>query len=1080
MSASPATTPFDPAGFFVLRTPLLPFDEFLAWSEQAAGDRTVLRQRLRALIARPEVREALFIASPALEERLDTELAAPDSPGGQKMERALARYLTRMTSRATPFGLFAGCSVGTLADETCLQLPARTGYERHTRLDMDYQHVLTSALGRSPAIRSCLNYRPNSSLYRIPGRLRYIEARRQEDQISHHVIALEDTDYLQCVLARAGGGASCTELTDALLAFAPDASHEEADEYVADLIDMQVLVSDLHPTITGAESLAELVDQLRPLAAARSAVLVLEKMRTELTAIDAAGLTVSPTRYREAANQLGALPARIDLARLFQVDLIKPAPQATLGRAHLEEITGGLAILHRVARPLPALLQHLKRFRESFVARYEAQAVPLVEALDAEAGVGFGGGPPPTNSLLEGIDLPGPADSEYPWRKQDHHLLRLVVEAATQGRPEIALGPDDLDALAEDQALPLPDSFTAIASVARLPDESPDAYQIHLVGGYGSPGARLLGRFCYADQGLHEHVRRYLRAEEALHPEAVFAEIVHVPEHERLGNILFRPVLRDYEISFLGRSGARHDQQLPLADLLVSVVGEEIRLWSAKLGRRVFPCLTTAHNFRGRGHILYRFLCALQEQGATAGLQWDWGPLGRLPFLPRVVIGRLVLSRAQWRMDDAEVKAVVAAGQHGIPAWRQRRRLPRLVELLDGEDALLVDLENLLSVEMFLDLLRKRKEAVLIEMFPPPEWLNATGPEGRFVHELLVPFVRRAKNGPDEEETRGPAIHASSPLLVPLPVRRFVPGSEWLYAKLYAGPIGVDQLLRDVIRPLVSELLAREVIDRWFFVRYADPDWHLRLRFHGDPQRLHEEALPALEHAVAPWLGDGRIRRFQLDTYEREVERYGGPEGILWSERLFHADSDAVLALVARLVEDSRADQRWRLALCGSHRLLEDLGLDLAGKLAVARNLRRGFGFELRAATKVRQQLGEKFRRERKTLAALLEHSESFPGLEFACAVLDTRTVQWASSIQELHRCEQAGGLTVPVPELATSFVHMHVNRLLLSDHHPQELVLYDFLVRYYQSQSAREPGALANGVIPVPSAQGALHPPES
>jgi len=70
-----AARQFTPSGFFVLRTPLLPFEEVAAWGEglEAVGslgdprrlhealarDRTRLRHRLQTLVARPEVREAI-------------------------------------------------------------------------------------------------------------------------------------------------------------------------------------------------------------------------------------------------------------------------------------------------------------------------------------------------------------------------------------------------------------------------------------------------------------------------------------------------------------------------------------------------------------------------------------------------------------------------------------------------------------------------------------------------------------------------------------------------------------------------------------------------------------------------------------------------------------------------------------------------------------------------------------------------------------------------------------------------------------------------------------------------------------
>ncbi len=38
----------------------------------------------------------------------------------------------------------------------------------------------------------------------------------------------------------------------------------------------------------------------------------------------------------------------------------------------------------------------------------------------------------------------------------------------------------------------------------------------------------------------------------------------------------------------------------------------------------------------------------------------------------------------------------------------------------------------------------------------------------------------------------------------------------------------------------------------------------------------------------------------------------------------------------------------------------------------------------------------------------------------------------------------------------APSYLHMHANRLLRSAHGAQELVLYDFLCRLYESRAAR------------------------
>jgi hypothetical protein len=48
--------------------------------------------------------------------------------------------------------------------------------------------------------------------------------------------------------------------------------------------------------------------------------------------------------------QLESLPCPVELPRLFQVDLVKPAGQATLGKRITEDILQGINVLHRLSR----------------------------------------------------------------------------------------------------------------------------------------------------------------------------------------------------------------------------------------------------------------------------------------------------------------------------------------------------------------------------------------------------------------------------------------------------------------------------------------------------------------------------------------------------------------------------------------------------------------------------------------------------------------------------------------------------------------------------------------------------------
>jgi lantibiotic biosynthesis protein len=71
------------------------------------------------------------------------------------------------------------------------------------------------------------------------------------------------------------------------------------------------------------------------------------------------------------------------------------------------------------------------------------------------------------------------------------------------------------------------------------------------------------------------------------------------------------------------------------------------------------------------------------------------------------------------------------------------------------------------------------------------------------------------------------------------------------------------------------------------------------VRLRGDPARLLGEVLPAFHAAAGELFADGRAWRLQVDTYVREMDRYGGPEGVAWMERWAHADSEAAAGVVA-------------------------------------------------------------------------------------------------------------------------------------------------------------------------------------
>ncbi|MCP5105109.1 MAG: hypothetical protein GY950_17100 [bacterium] len=139
----------------------------------------------------------------------------------------------------------------------------------------------------------------------------------------------------------------------------------------------------------------------------------------------------------------------------------------------------------------------------------------------------------------------------------------------------------------------------------------------------------------------------------------------------------------------------------------------------------------------------------------------------------------------------------------------------------------------------------------------------------------------------------------------------------WLAAYLYyAEPW--ENFLIDSVQPFVNRVFDKKLAEQFFFIRYWEQGPHIRIRFKGDPRVMEEQVKPILDshfreyfsrhpgkredpEGMEKWKPEHRWypnNTVQYIEYEPEVERYGGPTGILIGERQFQVSSRAVFAVV--------------------------------------------------------------------------------------------------------------------------------------------------------------------------------------
>jgi hypothetical protein len=412
---------------YILRTPIFSINYFFKLTQnEVISDEQLIHE-----FNNPVISEAIYLASPILYKEIEkwSKSKIRDEKEKKKIKNSFLKYLSRLSSRPTPFGLFAGSSIGNIIDHDLIVIESQHN-KRHTRLDMNLTGLLIKYLEKDIQVKNQLLYYPNTSLYISGNQLRYVESNyKDNDVLVHQIVEVENSEYLKKIILSAKCGLKVIDIANLIID--SEIILEEALEFIYELIDNQILNSEIEQTVSGEENVDKILSILEKMNHVDDFKNKVKLIQQKLTQLDLKiGNTID--HYIEITAILKSLEIDFNEKYIFQTDLILKTRNNSLNSNINTKLYETLLFLNKISSSNE--INNLKEFKKSFFERYENREMPLSSVLDEENGIGY-----PIKSNLGDLnplidDLlfnrqPTVGTTNIEWSKTQTILLKKIIDS---------------------------------------------------------------------------------------------------------------------------------------------------------------------------------------------------------------------------------------------------------------------------------------------------------------------------------------------------------------------------------------------------------------------------------------------------------------------------------------------------------------------------------------------------------------------------------------------------------------------------------------------------------------------------
>ena len=549
---------YTPTDYYMIRVPLVHQD----LKNENSQD---IDQLLHDLCNDSLFREQILVSSRTLYETIHTFLQAPDKLKGKKkrnFQQAILKYATRRATRTTPFGLFSSVGIGSFSDKNHLSFNQHSFYKK-ARVDFEWLYQLIRKLENEYTDR--LSFTLNSACY-IKGDRAYLlystDGKSEE-------VSVRATSVFYLINELCGESAAYQDIIRCLIDNYPNTPINKINQYVADLIDKEFLISNLRPPMTVSDQFQYLIDQAESRHIPNELIQACKNIQYQIDAYNRITIGEGEHQYLNLIETMNKL---IKASSPLQVDAGLADSSIQLDNETSLAISELASMFTYMASPSANTLDHLEKYKNVFLERYGYEReVPLLEMLCSSTGIGAPA--TYTNPANEFFEETSFGEQFSPEMKQ--FFMRKYFESVRKKAP-IQLDDETFHRICNseiaDEEIPLSFELNFFVKLRN------GRVKLYLGPNVGSTRAgKTFGRFSHMSDSISEIIKTLHNKEKELTEcNTKVCELSIVPNQTRSGNVTRNVSYREKEMSLFTNSALHLNDSVKAEDILIGINKDHI------------------------------------------------------------------------------------------------------------------------------------------------------------------------------------------------------------------------------------------------------------------------------------------------------------------------------------------------------------------------------------------------------------------------------------------------------------------------------------------------------------------------